>query len=431
MNRIKIAVIGAGSTYTPELIEGLIKLRDELPLKAISLMDIDRRKLEIVGGLAKRMLDTHGVQCDFILTEDLDEAVRGSDFVVGQIRVGGLEARVKDEKIPLKYGLIGQETTGIGGFLKAMRTIPAVMEIAHSIEKNCPDAWFINFSNPSGIIAEAVLNHTGVKMIGLCNSPTNMKLDVLKKLPAHAGTPEFEFVGLNHLVWITRITCDGKDMLKEMLAGKSPVPFAQNIIQVEMDETLLAGIGAIPSSYLSYYYCRDAQMKKLLEAPECRAETCLRIQRELLEEYDDPNLSEKPSKLDQRGGHSYSKAAISLISAIHNDKNEIHVVDVKNNRALEFMEDSDVVEIGCNVNRNGATPVPVRQFQKEHIIGLMRVVKSYEKLAVKAGLEGSYGDALNALIIHPLIGDYAKAKGALDELLQAHRDYLPQFFRQR
>jgi len=261
----------------------------------------------------------------------------------------------------------------------------------------------------------------------LCNSPLNMKLDALKKLPAGAGDARFEFVGLNHLVWITRIACEGQDMLRELLAGKAPVPFMRNIPQVEMDDNLLAAIGAIPSSYLSYYYCREAQLKEELEALECRGEVCQGIENRLLALYADPERTGKPEELNQRGGRSYSEAAISLVSAIVNDKNEEHVVDVRNNGALEFMGDDDVVEITCNVNRSGASPLPVRGFENLHIMGLMRVVKAYEKLAARAGLQGSYTDALNALLLHPLVGDYAKAKGALDELMEAHRHYLPQF----
>lgn len=428
MKGLKIAVIGAGSTYTPELVSGFIARRDQLKVDSFYFMDIDKAKLETVGGLAKRMLEAGYTGSKLFLTQSVEEAVEGADYVLGQVRVGGLDARIMDEKIPLKYNLLGQETTGAGGFMKALRTIPVIMNVAKTMERLAPGAWMINFSNPSGIIAEAVLNNSSVRMIGLCNGPINMIRDARKRVPEGTVKFDYDFVGLNHLCWITAIYADGEEVLGKQLSGSLKSAEFKNIPGASLDEPLLKATGGIPIGYLNYYYFRDEQVKKCREAEKTRGETCKQIEEELLELYRNPSLNVKPKELDKRGGALYSEAAVSLINAIENDKNEIHVVDVKNNGAYDFMDDDDVVEAKCIVNKNGATPIRIGKFDNHYIKGLMRAVKAYEKLTVKAGLEGDYNAALAALMVHPLIGDYHRAKGVLDEMLEANRKYLPQFF---
>jgi 6-phospho-beta-glucosidase len=428
MNGLKIAIIGAGSTYTPELIDGFIKRKNELPITSFYLMDIDRRKLGIVGKFVKRMLDANDIKCKFVMTEDLKTAVKNADFVLAQVRVGKLDARIKDEKIPLKYDLIGQETTGIGGFMKALRTIPVMMEIAEYIENYSPDAWLINFSNPSGIIAEALLNNTNVKTISLCNVPIILKKEALQRVPEEAKSVCIDYVGLNHLSWITGIYCDGREVLQDQLLDKYDFINMKNIPKMDIDKELIKSIRSIPSSYLQYYYYRERQLQHMKDEKKCRGEVCLEIEEELLKIYQQPELKEKPALLEKRGGHLYSDAAVSLVSAIYNNKNEEHIVNVKNNGALDFMANDDVVEINCIVNKNGVTPLSLKNLDNDHIKGMMRVIKAYEKHTVKAGIHGDYNEALNALLIHPLVGDFRKAKGALDELLEAHKEFLPQFF---
>lgn len=429
MRKLKIAVIGAGSTYTPELVEGFITRKDSLDIDSFYFMDIDKTKLEVVGGLAKRMLEAKGLTASVILTQSLEEAIEGADYVLAQVRVGGLDARIKDEKIPLKYNLLGQETTGAGGFMKALRTIPVIMDVAKKMELLAPKAWLINFSNPSGIIAEAVLNHTGINMMGLCNVPINMVKAVREALPTETKSFDYDYIGFNHLSWITAVYADGRDILQEQLNSKFEFSNLKNIPEVEYEEELLKATAAIPSSYLSYYYLRDEQLKHCLEAKKSRGEECKEIEAALLQIYKDSNLSDKPELLSQRGGSMYSTAAVSLVDAIENDKNELHVVNVKNQGALEFLDDNDVVEVKCLINKNGATPVTIREFDNQYIQGLMKAVKAFEKLTVKAGLQGSYDAGLAALMVHPLIGDYRKAKGVLDEMLAANKTYLPQFFK--
>jgi len=418
---LKAAIIGAGSTYTPELIEGFIVRQKSLNIQSFYLMDIDKEKLEIVGGLAKRMLEAQKFLGKVVLTCDLDEAIEGADYIFAQIRVGGLAARILDEKIPLKYGLLGQETTGAGGFMKAIRTVPVMMDIARRIEKLAPNAWLINFSNPSGIVAQALLNHTNVKTIGLCNCFINMHAELV----CTTGTNKFDYdyIGLNHLSWITSVKLKGENVLEKL--GSSKGAKMKNVPEVEYDDDLVAAIPAIPSSYLSYYYLRDEQVKNCIDAEKTRGEVCAELEESLLKQYADPNLKEKPKELEQRGGSLYSTAAVSVADAIENDKNEYHVVNVKNAGALSFLEDGDVIEAKCNINKNGASPLAINKPDNPYIIGLMQAVKAYEKLTVRAALNGSRKDALAALMIHPLIGDYHKAKSVMDEMFKANEKYIP------
>lgn len=423
MRKLKAAIIGAGSSYTPEIIEGFIARRESLNFTEYYLMDIDREKLEIVGGLATRMLKAAGFDGKIVLTVDLDKAVEGADYVFGQIRAGGMQARILDEKIPLKYGLLGQETTGAGGFMNALRTVPVMLDIAKRIERLAPDAWLINFSNPSGIVAEALLNHTGVKTVGLCNCPINMLADIEKAV----GRSDFEYdyIGLNHLSWITRVTLDGENVLANI---KNLGTGMKNIPDLKYDDALLEAIPVIPGPYLSYYYLRGEQIEKCRTAEKTRGEICVGLEESLIEKYKNPALDKKPEELTSRGGALYSTAAVAVADSIENDKNDLQVVNVKNNGAVSFLADDDVVEIKCRVGREGAVPVAVPAEQNPYIIGLTRSVKAYEKLAVTAAMSGSRSDALSALMLHPLIGDYSLARGVLDEMLEANAEFLPKFF---
>ncbi|MFD0590416.1 6-phospho-beta-glucosidase [Paenibacillus sp. GCM10027627] len=422
---LKIAIIGAGSTYTPELMEGIIKRKDALPLSELALMDIDERKLDIVGGLCERMIEAAGMSTKVVKTDQLDKALAGADFVLGQIRVGKLPARVLDEQIPLKYGLIGQETCGIGGFFKAMRTIPVMLDIAKRMEKLCPDAWLINFSNPAGIITEAILNHTHVKMLGLCNVPYNMSKSIKESM--ELPDAELTYVGLNHLSWITAIEQDGKDHLKTALDRGLNSETMKNIPSSGFSKELVQLVGAIPSSYLEYYYFKHKKLSILKESELSRGEKCMQIEEELLGIYSDAELHTKPELLASRGGANYSEVAISLVDAIYNDKQEKHVINLLNHGALPFMEDSDAVEVTAIIGKNGAVPVSVPGFDNRHIIDYMRMVKAYERETVAAAVDGSEAAAMRALMMNPLVGDYHTAYACFQEMKEAHKSYLPQF----
>ena len=426
MKEISVAVIGSGSTYCPELVDGFLQAMDSLKLKKISFMDIDERKRTIVDDLCVRMLKNVGNDCEVVFTDDLDTALQGADFVVTQIRVGKLPCRHLDESIPKKYDLIGQETTGIGGFFKAQRTIPVIKKICDRIEAICPDAWLINFTNPSGIITEFILNHTNVKNIGLCNVPIDM-LDDVKEITGEDS--EITYVGLNHLSWITSVKKNGEELLPGLIeSGFSPKVMA-NIKDDGFSIDCLKTVQGLPSSYLQYYYCREAKLAHQREDDKTRAEVCMEIEEQLLEMYSDNELVIKPALLEQRGGYKYSLAAVSLIDSIANDKNDVHVVNIKNNGTLSFMDDDDIVEIAAVIGADGAKPVPVGEFDNRHIISLMRTVKSYEKYTVDAAIKGSDEDALNALMLHPLCGDFAQAKSCYEEMKEAHKAFLPQFFK--
>jgi len=420
---ITVAVIGSGSTYCPELVDGFIKARDSLKLKRIAFMDIDERKRKIVGDLCIRQLRNAGIDCEAVLTDSLDEALQDADFVVTQIRVGKLAARHLDETIPLKYGLIGQETTGIGGFFKALRTIPVMAEICRKMEALCPNAWLINFTNPSGIVTEFVLNHTNVKCIGLCNAPINMLDDTREEAGANC---DITYLGLNHLSWITSVERDGIDLLPGMLCDGFTTKVFENIKDDGFDLDCLRAAGGIPSSYLQYYYNRETKRKGLLADETSRAQECMGIEEQLLELYQDKNLKEKPALLDKRGGHKYSLAAVSLIDALANNKRDVQVVNVLNRGTLPFMEDNDCVELAAVISADGATPVPVHTYN-DHMLSMMRTVKAYERYAIQAAVTGSDNAAMQALLAHPLVGDWGKAKACYDEMKAAHREYLPQF----
>ncbi|WP_108991704.1 6-phospho-beta-glucosidase [Paenibacillus agaridevorans] len=422
---LKIAIIGAGSTYTPELMEGIIKRKDNLPLTELVLMDIDARKLEIVGGLCERMVQAAGMNCKVVKTMELDEALQGASFVLGQIRVGKLPARVLDEKIPLKYDLIGQETCGIGGFFKAMRTIPVMLDIAKRMEQLCPDAWLINFSNPAGIITEAILNHTNVKMLGLCNVPYNMYKSIRETL--QLPNADLTYVGLNHLSWITAIEQDGKDYLKDALEMGLNSEAMKNIPSSGFSQELVQLVGAIPSSYMEYYYFKDKKLKLLKDSEQSRGEKCMDIEEELLGIYSNAELHEKPELLASRGGANYSEVAISLVDAIYNDKQEVHVVNLLNGGALDFMEHNDAIEVAAVIGKDGAKPLVIEDFDNRHIIDYMRMVKAYERETVAAAVEGSEEAAMRALMMNPLVGDYNTALACFRELKEAHKEYLPQF----
>ncbi|MCL2634316.1 MAG: 6-phospho-beta-glucosidase [Oscillospiraceae bacterium] len=385
MPKLKAAVIGAGSTYTPELIEGFINFKETLPFSEFSLMDTDPKRLDIVGNLAKRQLNMGGNNCTVTLTDSLDQTLDGADFVFGQIRVGKMQARILDEKIPLKYGYVGQETTGAGGFMKALRTIPVMMDIAERMKRlSETGAWLINFTNPSGIIAEALLNYTDINMLGLCNCPINMLKDI-------NNTRDYEYIGLNHLSWIT-----------------SQEPYHA-------------------SYYLEYYENHAEKLQNCINAEKTRGEVCLEIEDKLFKQFADKELCVKPPELMERGGAMYSTAAVSAVASIYNDKGEIHVINTKNKGAVPFMDDDDVVEIKCRLGKNFVTPQPVSKYN-DSIINLMKQVKKYEKLTVQAAIEGSRDKALAALIANPLIDNPEKAALLLNELLEANRKYIPKFF---
>ncbi|MCL1882911.1 MAG: 6-phospho-beta-glucosidase [Defluviitaleaceae bacterium] len=421
---LKIAIIGSGSTYTPELIEGLINRKDIMPVKEIALMDIDSRKLNIVGNLAQRMVKHSGIDCKVVLTEDYDTALNGASFVFVQIRVGKLPARVLDEKIPLKHNLIGQETTGIGGFFKGLRTVPVMMNLAERMKKLCPDAWMLNFSNPAGICAQALLDHTNIKMLGLCNATIRI-LDSTKNL---SDKPlEFDYVGLNHLSFLTSARSGSRDLLKEAIDGDDALMNKLDLEGLDFSHDVIRTVRGIPSYYMQYFFHTRKTLEKLKAEKQTRGEICIDIEEKLLEMYSDAGLYAKPEELSKRGGAMYSEIACSLAESVYTNDRKIHIVNAHNNGAIPYMAKDDVVEARAIIGANGAEMLPVKSPGGEYIQGIMQTIKAYERLTVKAALNGSRTDAIAALMANPLISDYDTAVACFDEMLEAHREFLPQF----
>jgi len=419
---LKIAVVGGGSTYTPELVQGFATREDRLPVEELVLLDIDRERLEVVGGLAGRMLDRAGWRGRLALTGRREEALDGASFVVVQLRVGGQAMRLADETLPLEFGCIGQETTGPGGFAKALRTVPMVLELAEETARRAaPGAWFVDFTNPVGIVTQALLDH-GHRAIGLCNSAIGFQ----RRFAAHFGVApervELEHVGLNHLTWERAVKVDGVDRLPELLDGQADWIAAD----VGVPAALLRTLGAVPSHYLRYYYATSRVLGEQRRRPS-RAEQVMAIERELLELYRDPALDTKPELLERRGGAFYSEAAAALIASLHAGTGDVQVVDVRNDGALPGLPDDAVVEVPARIDGGGARPLPLDPLAPE-LLGLVQQAKAYERLAVRAALSGDRAVALKALLANPLVREYEVAAPLLDALLERSRAYLPRFF---
>lgn len=428
---LKIAVIGGGSSYTPELVEGFILHHAELPVRELWLVDIEpgQHKLNIVGNLAKRMVEKSGLPIEVHLTLDRREAIQGADFVSTQMRVGMLDARGRDESIPLKYGVIGQETTGPGGMMKALRTIPVLLDICRDIEELAPNAWLLNFTNPAGMVTEAILKYSNVKSIGLCNAPIGLIKQTSAKYGVEADRIYAEFVGLNHLHWITRIDVNGEDKLDEMLADTASYS-AKNVPAREWNPEFLQSLHALPSYYLKYFYMTDAMLEEQLESLQTggnRAEVVKRVEEELFELYNDPELKDKPKQLEQRGGAFYSEAAVNLMRSLYNGTNDIQTLNVANQGIIDFLPDDASIEVNCVVTKTGPLPLQLTKIPPM-AVGLIHAVKTYERLAIDAAVTGDRGLAIQALAHHPLVPSVEVAIQMLDEMLEANKEYLPQFF---
>lgn len=423
--KTKICVIGGGSSYTPELIEGVLDFQVELDIGEISLMDLDAARLSIVGNLAQRMIHLRQAPIKLGLFQDLRQAITGADYVITQFRVGQMEARILDEKIPLQHGLIGQETTGAGGFSKALRTIPVMLEIAKQMEQDAPSGVLINFTNPSGLITEAVLKHSSIQCIGLCNIPYGVKMRMAHLLEVSPERIELDWVGLNHLNWLRGVSLDGQNIWDTV--------FQKNLEAADADpdrvfeREFLADLRLIPCSYLSYFYFSKRALEKQQASPTTRGEEVKKIETQLIQLYQDPKLKSKPKLLEKRGGAYYSTAAISLINALKNNKSEIHIVNTQNRGVFAELPGEAVIETACRIGADGAAPLPAVPLP-DSVRGLVQLIKSYENLTIQASVYGDRSAAYHALLAHPLVGDAKKAKAVLEHLLQAHRKYLPKFF---
>lgn len=421
---VKLAVVGGGSTYTPELIEGIARRADRLAIDELVLLDIDPDRLEIVGGLARRMLDRLGWRGTLTLTGDADGAIDGAAFVLVQLRIGGQAARLVDETLPPRFGTIGQETTGAGGFAKALRTVPVVLDLAERMaRRGAPGAWLVDFTNPVGIVTQALLDE-GHRAIGLCNVAIGFQRRFAARFGVEVERVQLEHVGLNHLSWERAVLVDGVDRLPELLEQD-----AERIARdVGSPVEIVRATRAIPSYYLRYYYLFDEVLAEQRRGDgHVRAQEVMDIERRLLEMYRDETLAEKPALLADRGGAFYSEAAAQLIASLHDGRGDVQVVDVRNNGALPDLPDDAVVEIPARIDRDGAHPLRLEPLAPE-MRGLVQAAKAYEQLAVEAARTGDRQVALRALLVNPLIGRWAIAAPLLDALLEANREHLPRFF---
>jgi 6-phospho-beta-glucosidase len=404
---MKIAVVGGGSTYTPELVSGLTRL----PVDELTLEDVDTDRREVVGGMARRMLARQGFEGRLDVTGDLDAAVADADYVLIQIRVGGQEARLRDETTPLACGCIGQETTGAGGFAKAMRTVPVVLDIAERVRALAgPDAWIVDFTNPVGIVTRALLDG-GHRAVGLCNVAIGFQRRFAGWLDLEPSRVVVDQVGLNHLTWVRRVLVDETDVLPALLADHGD----ELADDVELPRRLLDELGAVPSYYLRYFYAHDAVLREQLDG-EPRAAVVQAIERELLDLYRDPSADERPDLLMQRGGAYYSEAALGLIASLETGDGAVHEVDVRNGETLAGLAADDVVEVPARVGPDGPEPVPQPPLAPE-LLGLVQHVAAYERLTVRAALSRDPAEARKALLAHPLIGQIELVEGLVDELV--------------
>jgi 6-phospho-beta-glucosidase len=401
---MKLTVVGAGSTYTPELVSHLTRL----PVDDVALHDVDAERLEVVGGLAERMLARQGYTGDLTVTGELEPAVDGASFVLFQIRVGGQKARLRDETIPLRCGCIGQETTGAGGFAKAMRTVPVVLEIADRVaERAAPGAWIVDFTNPVGIVTRALLD-AGHRAVGLCNVAIGFQRLLAGMLEVDPARVLVDQVGLNHLTWIRAVRVDGRDVLPELLAEHGDELAAE----VELPRRVLDDLGAIPSYYLHFFYAHDRVLAAQRDGVP-RAQTVAGLERELLRMYRDPSLAEKPALLDQRGGAFYSEAAVGLVGSLVSGDEAVHVVDVRNDGTLAGLAPDDVVEVPARVGTDGPRPLPQEPLAPE-LVGLVQHVAAYERLTAAAAVGRDAVTARNALLAHPLVSQI----DLVDELVE-------------
>jgi len=434
---VKIVTIGGGSSYTPELMEGFINRYNELPIKEIWLVDIEdgKEKLEIVGKMAQRMWDASPYDVKVHLTLDRREALKDADFVTTQFRVGLLNARIKDERIPLSYGMLGQETNGAGGMFKAFRTIPVILSIVEDMKELCPNAWLINFTNPSGMVTEAVMRYgKWEKVIGLCNVPVGAMIDEPKTIGKTLDELIYKFAGLNHFHWHRVFDNTGKevtqDIIDALFEGKDGgIP--ANIHDIPFFKEQLDQMGMIPCGYHRYYYRQEEMLAHLIEEyndPKLgtRAQQVKQTEEELFELYKDPNLNYKPEQLAKRGGAHYSDAACETIASIYANKNTHIVVSTKNNGAVPDLPADCVVEVSSYVGASGALPIAFGSLKPAER-GWLQVMKNMELCVCEAAVTGDYGLALQAFILNPQVPSGASAKQVLDELLLAHKKYLPQF----
>ena len=422
---MKLAVIGGGSSYTPELLDGLLTRRDRIPVTEVWLMDPNEERVGINAAFAKRMVTKQGAGVTINPTTDMRTAVEGAKYVVTQIRVGGMQARIADEKLGLKYGIVGQETTGVGGFACALRTIPRILDVAHAMEDLTPEGYLINFTNPAGINTEAVLKHSKIKTVGLCNVPIGMIMDCVKHFGGEWSNYRLDYVGLNHLSWVRSFKLNGSNITKQVLET-----FFQNAEEEWEDPETRANmieamksLGMFCNYYLQYFYSTQSVLRELREKEKTRGEEVTEIEQALFAKYQDTSLMEKPEELGKRGGAHYSTAAFNLLEAIENDLGNEQIVCCRNEGAVPTFDDDISVEVTAKITKEGAKAI-AQQAPELPIRGLMQQIKAYESSTVAAAVNGDREKAFQAMLLNPLMPDASTSRILLDELLEINKPHL-------
>jgi 6-phospho-beta-glucosidase len=426
---MKITVIGGGSTYTPELVNGFLERVSTLPVTELWLMDIDQERLNIVGGFAQRMVKAKGNPFKVVLSTSQREAIAGASYVTTQLRVGMMPARRGDEYLGLRHGLVGQETTGVGGMAKALRTIPVILGIARDIREVAPGALLANFTNPAGLVTEALNRHApDVPAVGVCNVGITTKMEMIEGLEKATGAKIddnraiLNTLGLNHLTWHRGFTVEGEEMWPQIF----PAYLAGAAKEDEWDIPTLETLGMIPNYYLHYFYYTDKKIAEQKKWPPSRAEEVMEIEKDLLREYADPALVEPPEDLMKRGGAYYSTLATQLINSHYNDLGQVHVVNTRNNGAVKDWPVDWVLELPAKVDNDGIHPLPADPLPAS-CFGLISAIKMYELLTVEAAVHGDRNAAYQAMLVHPLGPSADKINEVLDDLLETNKQWLPQF----
>ncbi len=430
---LKVTVIGGGSTYTPELLNGFLERQDEFPLDELWLMDIDAERLKTVGGFAQRMAKAKEARFKVILSTDQRKAIKGASYVITQLRVGQMHARREDEYLGQRHGLIGQETTGVGGMAKALRTIPVILDIARDMQSVAPNALLVNFANPSGLVTEALFRYAPqVAAVGVCNATITTKMEILKalnermNLDIQPDDAHIKTLGLNHLTWFYGFEVNGRDYWPEIM--ETTIEEMRQTDDPFFDPHTLEALRMLPNYYLRYYYYTPKMLEKQNHWPPSRAEEVMKIETDLLTQYGEEDRTNPPEDLMKRGGAYYSTVATQLLNAHYNDLDETHVVNVRHNGAVPGWESDWVLEMPCRVGRHGIFPIPAQPLPAV-CTGLLTQVKAYEILTAKAAIDGDRHSAYQALLAHPLGPAADKIQAVLDDMLKTHQAHLPQFQR--
>jgi 6-phospho-beta-glucosidase len=417
---MKLAIIGGGSTYTPELVDGFARLRDQLPVEQLALVGVDQERLDAVGAISRRILAKQGHPGEVLATSNVVEGIEGADAVLFQLRIGGQAARNVDETLPLDFCCLGQETTGAGGLAKALRTVPVVLDLAEQVRKHAPNARIVDFTNPVGIVTRALLD-AGHDAVGLCNVAIGFQRNFAADYGVTPDQVTLDHVGLNHLTWIRGVQVGGEERLEEIIAEHGE----EIAGRLHLPAKILSDLHAIPSYYLRYFYEHDAVVEELKHS-ESRAEQVAAMERQLIEMYKDPSVDEKPELLAKRGGAFYSEAAVELIASLTNPAGQAdrRVVNMRNNGTLPFLSDDTVIEVAAEVSSTGIKAVPQAPLPA-HMRGLIAHVSAYEELALDAAIRGGRDRVVQALLANPLIGQYDLSNRLGDALIAANEKFLP------